>query len=158
VLRSKFTNQQLYTWLTGQLSSIYFQSYKLAVDVSRRAERAYQYELGLLDSDFIQFGYWDSLKKGLLCGEQLHQDLKRMDAAYLEGNRREYEITKHISLLALDPLSLIMLKETGQCDVSLPEALFDMDHPGHYMRRIKTVSVTIPCVTGPYASVNCRLT
>jgi hypothetical protein len=33
-----------------------------------------------------------------------------------------------------------------------------MDKAGHYMRRIKTVSLTIPCVTGPYASVNCTLT
>jgi hypothetical protein len=33
-----------------------------------------------------------------------------------------------------------------------------LDHPGHYLRRIKAVSLTIPCVTGPYASVNCTLT
>jgi len=33
-----------------------------------------------------------------------------------------------------------------------------MDYPGQYFRRIKTVSLTIPCVTGPYTSVNCTLT
>src|SRR5690606_29759895 len=44
------------------------------------------------------------------------------------------------------------------CTVSLPEALFDMEGPGHYFRRIKTVAVSIPCVTGPYASVSCTLT
>jgi hypothetical protein len=33
-----------------------------------------------------------------------------------------------------------------------------MDYPGHYMRRLKNVSLTIPCVTGPYTSVNCTLT
>jgi hypothetical protein len=33
-----------------------------------------------------------------------------------------------------------------------------MDYPGHYFRRIKSVSLTIPCVTGPYTSVNCTLT
>jgi hypothetical protein len=33
-----------------------------------------------------------------------------------------------------------------------------MDYPGHYLRRIKTVSLTIPCVVGPYAGVNCTLT
>jgi hypothetical protein len=41
--------------------------------------------------------------------------------------------------------------------VSLPEELFDLDGPGHYFRRIKSVAVTIPCVTGPYAGVNCTL-
>jgi hypothetical protein len=40
----------------------------------------------------------------------------------------------------------------------LPEVLFDLDYPGHYMRRIKSLSMTIPCVTGPYNSVNCTLT
>ena len=72
--------------------------------------------------------------------------------------RREYEITKSVSLVLFDPWALITLKETGQCAVNLPEALFDMDYPGHYFRRLKTVSLTIPCVTGPYTSVNCTLT
>ena len=154
----KFTNQELYGWMVGKISGIYFQGYQLAYDVAKRAERTFRYELGLRDSNFIQFGYWDSLKKGLLSGERLHHDLKRMDVAYLDQNKREYEITKHISLITLDPISLIKLKETGECFVSLPEALFDMDYPGHYMRRVKSVSITIPCVTGPYAGVNCTLT
>ncbi len=154
----KFTNQELYNWMVGKISSIYFQGYQLAYDVAKRAERTYRYELGLRDSNFIQFGYWDSLKKGLLSGERLHHDLKRMDVAYLDQNKREYEITKHISLSMLNPISLIKLKETGECFISLPEALFDMDYPGHYMRRVKSVSITIPCVTGPYAGVNCTLT
>jgi hypothetical protein len=33
-----------------------------------------------------------------------------------------------------------------------------MDKPGHYMRRIKTMALSIPCVAGPYTSVNCTLT
>ena len=42
--------------------------------------------------------------------------------------------------------------------MALPEAPFDMDGPGHYFRRIKTVALSIPCVTDPYTSVNCTLT
>ena len=45
-----------------------------------------RHELGLSDSVFIRFGYWDSLKKGLLAGERLGHGLKRMEAAYLEQN------------------------------------------------------------------------
>ena len=158
-LRSrKFTNQELYGWMVGKLSGLFFQGYQLAYDVAKRAERTFRYELGLRDSSFIQFGYWDSLRKGLLSGERLYHDLRRMDVAYLEQNRREYEITKHVSLNSFDPVALLRLKETGECFVSLPEALFDLDYPGHYLRRIKSVSVTIPCVSGPYAGVNCTLT
>jgi hypothetical protein len=106
---------------------------------------------------YLQFGYLAG-KEGLLAGEKLYLDVKRMEMAYHELNRREYELTKHVSLLQVDPLALIRLRATGRCTVRLPEELFDMDGPGHYFRRIKSVSVSIPCVTGPYASVNCTLT
>jgi hypothetical protein len=157
-LHDKYTNQELYGWMIGQLATLYFQSYQLAYDLAKRAERAFRHELGLRDSSFIQFGYWDSLKKGLLAGERLFHDVKRMEVAYLDQHRREYEITKHVSMLRLDPLALIKLRETGTCIVGVPEAAFDLDFPGHYMRRIKSVSVSIPCVTGPYTGVSCTLT
>ena len=156
-MRTKYTNSELYGWMVSQLSSVYFQTYKLAYDVAKQAEKAYQHEIASSQS-FIQFGYWDSLKKGLLAGEKLAHDLKRMDIAYMDRNKREYEITKHISLAQLDPLALLLLKETGECYVQLPEAMFDTDYPGLYMRRIKTVSLTIPCIVGPYTSINCKLT
>jgi hypothetical protein len=157
-MKDKFTDQELYNWMVSQISTIYFQSYQMAYDIAKRAEKAFQHELGDYDATFIKFGYWDSLKKGLLSGEKLHYDLKRMETGYLEKNKREYEITKHISLAMLDPVDLIKLKETGECFVNIPEAIFDLDYPGHYMRRIKSVSLTIPCVTGPYTSLNCTLT
>ena len=130
----------------------------MTYDLAKRAERAYRFELGMADSNFIQFGYWDSRRKGLLAGERLSHDLKRMEAAYLDLNRREYELTKQISLLLIDPVALLRLKETGECFVDLPEALFDLDFPGHYLRRIKSMSLSIPCVTGPYTGVHATLT
>jgi hypothetical protein len=156
-LRDKFTNEELYEWMIGQISTVYYRAYQLAHDVALKAERCFQYELGS-DSSFVSFGYWDSLKKGLMSADHLFHDIKRMEVAYQDQNRREYELTKHVSLAMLDPVALVMLKETGRCFVNLPEAIFDLDHPGHYMRRIKSVSLTIPCVTGPYTSVSCTLT
>lgn len=156
-MRSKFTSRELYDWMVSQISAVYFQSYQMAYDIAKRAQRAYQYERGSNET-FVEFGYWDSLKKGLLSGEKLHYDLKRMEMAYLEGNRRDYELTKHVSLAIVDPVALLRLKETGECFVDLPEELFDLDNPGHYGRRIKTLNISIPCVTGPYTGVNCTLT
>lgn len=157
-LRTKFTNQELYDWMINQLSTVYFQSYQLAYDIAKRAERCFRYELGLSDSNYIQFGYWDSLKKGLLSGEKLYYDLKRLESAYYEQNRREYELTKHISLVQLDPIALLKLRQNGECFVDIPEAAFDMDYPGHYFRRIKTLGLSIPCIVGPYTTVACTLT
>ena len=40
-----------------------------------------------------------------------------MEVAYLDQNKREYEITKHISLAQLDPLALLQLQADARCDV-----------------------------------------
>lgn len=157
-LRTKFTGEELYSWMQGEISTIYFQCYQMTYDLAKKAERCFRFERGLANSNFIQFGAWDSLRKGLLSGERLYLQLKQMERAYMDGNRREYELTKHYSLLMNDPQALISLKGVGECEIELPEALFDSDYPGHYMRRIKSVSVTIPTVVGPYTSLNCTLT
>jgi hypothetical protein len=57
----------------------------------------------------------------------------------------------------LDPLALIKLRETGRCFLRLPEEIFDLDYPGHYFRRITSVSLTLPCVVGPYTTISCTL-
>ncbi|WAK02308.1 neuraminidase-like domain-containing protein [Methylobacter sp. YRD-M1] len=157
-LRNKYTGEDLYNWMVGDISTIFFQCYQITYDLAKKAERCYRFERGLVTSSFIQFGAWDSMRKGLLSGERLYLQLKQMERSYLDGNRREYEITKHYSLVQNDPLELIKLKEQGWCEIEMPEALFDLDFPGHYMRRIKSVSLTIPAVIGPYNGINCTLT
>lgn len=159
-LKDKFTNEQLYGWMQGELSKLYYEYYKFAFDVAQKAEHTMKHELMRSELDektFVKFNYWDGGRKGLLSGEALHLDLKRMDMAYHDHNRREYELTKSISLRQLNPVALLQLKAIGSCEVTVPEWLFDLDCPGHYMRRIKNVQVTIPAVTGPYTSVNCTL-
>lgn len=157
-MHSKFTNEELFNWMSTQVSNTYFKSYQLAYETAKKAERCFRYELALGDSAYINFGYWDSLKKGLLAGEQLAYDIHKMELAYIDQNKREQELTKHISLSQLDPVALLKLKTTGECWINLPEEMFNMDYPGHYMRRIKSVSLTIPCIAGPYTTVSCKLT
>ncbi|TRX47103.1 hypothetical protein FNH22_30560 [Fulvivirga sp. M361] len=157
-MKDKYTNKDLYNWMVTQISGLYFQSYQLAYEVSRMAEQAFQFELAQEDTFFVEFGHWDSLRKGLLSGEKLQRDIRRMEIAYLEQNKREYELTRHISLSMLAPDQLINLRENGACDINIPEVLFDLDHPGQYLRRIKSVRLSIPAVTGPYTNVNARLT
>jgi hypothetical protein len=160
-LQEKFTNEELYTWMQGEISRLYYEYYRFAFDTARKAEQTMKRELMRPEVDattYIKFNYWDGGRKGLLSGEALYLDLKRMEMAYHENNKREYELTKHVSLLQMSPLALLQLRTTGTCTVSLPEEIFDMDGPGHYFRRIKTIAVSIPCVTGPYTSINCTLT
>ena len=159
-LHDKFTNEDLYLWMQGEISRLFYEYYRFAFDTARRAERTMKQELMRPEvdaQDFVKFNYWDAGRKGLLSGEALHLDLKRMELAYHENNKREYEITRHVSLRQLNPLALLALKATGTCQVTIPEWLYDRDCPGHYMRRIKSVSLSLPSVVGPYTSVNCTL-
>jgi hypothetical protein len=153
----KVSTQAFYTWMKREAKGLYGQCFQFAFDVAKKAERALQHELGNPSLSYLQFGYLSG-KEGLLAGEKLYLDIKRMEMAYHDLNQREYELTKHVSLLQVNPLALLQLRTTGRCTVFLPEELFDMDGPGHYFRRIKNVALTIPCVTGPYTSVNCTLT
>lgn len=161
-MRNKFTNQELYNWMTGQIASTFFQSYQLAYDLAKKTEQCYDYELPGAKtkkpaSGFITFGYWDSLRKGLLAGEKLQYDLHKMEVSYMEQNKREFELTKHVSLALTNPQQLLQLRSTGTCNMNISEELFDIDYPGHYRRRIKSVSLSIPCVAGPYTTVACKL-
>ncbi len=159
-LHDKFTNEDLYLWMQGEISRVYYEYYRFAFDTARKAEQTMKQELMRPELDtqtFVNFNYWDGGRKGLLSGEALHLDVKRMEMAYLDNNKRELELTRHVSLRQLDPLALLTLKSTGTCAVTVPEWLYDRDCPGHYMRRIVDVALSIPCVLGPYTGVHCTL-
>ncbi len=162
--RSKFTSQDLYTWMSAQLASEHYRAYQTAYDMAKRAERAYQLERGD-ETSFIRFGAWDSLKKGLLAGERLLQDLRALDAAYLSRSDREREITKHISLAEVDGEQLTRLRdigapeaERGKAEIELHPHHFDADYPGQYFRRIKNVAITVATVKSAADGVQCELT
>ncbi|KAJ2899081.1 hypothetical protein MKZ38_003437 [Zalerion maritima] len=157
-LRSKYTNSELYSWIFGQTKSLFYKSYTEAHDVARKVEKVFKFERPqVAATTYVKSGYWNTARDGLLAGEHLFGALKQIEAAYISNKGHDFEITKNVSLRHIDPFKLLALRETGSCGFSVPEILFDMDFPGHYLRRIKSVSVTIPCVVGPYSSVNATL-
>lgn len=143
--------------MADQLTTLYRQAYDLAYSLAKKAENVYRFERGLTNSNFLQGGYWEQGRDGLLSGERLSIALKQLEAAYQEKRGHDYEISNSFSLRRINPLALIELKETGRCEFALPEVLFDMYYPGHYMRRIKSVAMMVPCVVGPYTGMNCTL-
>ncbi len=157
-LRDKFTNHALYLYLQQETANLHSRMYELARCTALQAQRAFNYERGHTMRRFLPEEAWDSLHEGLLVGERLQLSLRHMEKAYLDENVREYELTRHFSLRLHFPLEFLRLKATGCCEIDIPEWMFDQLYPGHYMRRVKNVSLTIPCVVGPYTGVHCRLT
>jgi hypothetical protein len=157
-LRSKYSSQQLYSWMETTTRALHYQTYTYAYGLAKKAEQVFRLERPLeADQTFIQPGYWDSSRDGLLAGEQLYLGLKKLESAYMDSRGYDFELSKSISLRQVNPLALLRLRETGSTEFTIPEILFDMDFPGHYMRKIQSVAVTIPCIVGPYTSVNATL-
>lgn len=156
-IRDKFTKQDLYLFLQHETMAIYRQFYDLALQAAREAEQLFWYERRDNLRNFLPESAWDNLRDGLLAGEKLELALRTMERVYMEVNCREYELSKILSLCLHFPAAFLLLKTTGFCEIEIPEWMFDFDYPGQYMRRIKNVSLTIPCVTGPYVGIHCRL-
>jgi hypothetical protein len=157
-LRDKFTAPQLYLYLQKETAALHRRMYELALDTARQAQHAFNLERGHTTRRFLPDCAWDDLHQGLMAGERLGLALRHMEKAYLDENVREHELTKHFSLRLHFPLAFLRLRATGCCEIDVPEWMFDLDYPGHFMRRIRNLTVTIPCVTGPFTGVHCRLT
>jgi hypothetical protein len=157
-LRDKFATMGLYQWMRKETAALHARMYDLALAAAREAERAFNFERGHPTREFIPDEPWDNLHQGLMAGDRLVFALQQMEKAYRDENRRELELTKHLSLRLHFPLEYLQLRLTGHCEIDVPDWMFDLDYPGHYMRRIRNVSLTLPCVSGPYTGVHCRLT
>jgi hypothetical protein len=157
-LENKQTGLPHFEWLQREYRLLLGQHYQVAFDKCKRLQQLYRFETGDQLATFVESGYFDKTHHGLLAGERLGLALHKMASAYCDQDRYEYELSKPVSLAICDPMALIALKATGACEFALTEQLFDADFPGHFMRRLRHVSVTIPCVTGPYTTVNATLT
>ncbi|KAF4626578.1 hypothetical protein G7Y89_g11580 [Cudoniella acicularis] len=159
-LRSKYTSVQLYAWMDKQYGMIFQRAYSLANELARQAQRAFFFDLPTEHESFLSEAggeYWDSARDGMLSAENIWLDLRKMELAYRNKRGHDFELAKNISLRQLDRWALVMFRETGRTTFSLPEFLFDINFPGHYCRRISSVSLAIPCIVRPYASLNCTL-
>lgn len=157
-LRDKFTSHELCLWLQKETAVLYTRCYELALQCAWDAERAFNFERELSADRFIALDPADSLHERLLEGERLELALMKMQKAYEDRDRRPYELIKHISLRHHFPQALLQLISTGRCYVELPEWLFDLDYPGQYLRRIRSLSFSLPCVVGPYTGIHCKVT
>ncbi|KHN97136.1 uncharacterized protein MAM_05245 [Metarhizium album ARSEF 1941] len=157
-LRRKYSSEQLYVWMEGVVQNLYYQTYLLADDLAQKAQAAFMFEKGDRSVNIIGPSSWDGGRDGLFSGDSLFLSLKRLEAAWMEKSMHDVEVVKDVSLRQLRPWALLVLRETGMAEFDLPEVLFDFDFPGHYCRRIKSVSLTVSCVLGPCTGVNATLT
>lgn len=157
-LKTKFNNIDLYNYLDKQTLMAFSHTYNLAFELSRHARKAFSYETGVPHKPLVPQDYWDDARSGLMCAEKLSMSLRNLELEFLDRSYHDFEIVKHFSLRQIAPLALLRLRSQGEADFSFSELLFDFDFPGHYHRKIKSVSISIPCTISPYSTLNCVLT
>lgn len=153
---NKFTAESLYIRTENRLVDLQKKAWSIVLDAVEQARACYRYDWQVAPPD-LPDSLWDSSIRGLYSADPLRLALSQLETSYLQQAKRGPELTRHFSLKDINPFALVALRETGSCEFSLDEALFDLVNPGHYFRRIHSVALTIPSVTGPYTPVSATL-
>lgn len=164
--KDRSTSQALYSWMLGQMKTLYFQLYDAVAALCLSAETCWQYEMGEYQERFIRPDVWQDTFHGLTAAYSLKLDLLKMESAYLKRNERRIELVKTISLKKLleggseddqTHWKELLTGDRGTLDFTLGQQLFDEDYPGHYCRQISSVAITFPAVLAPYQDVRAIL-
>jgi hypothetical protein len=168
--RDRNSRHALYLFLQRETAGLLRATFSLALRTAREAHAAFLFER-VPPSAALPFpafaDLWDdrggtgtgntAVHAGLMAGERLELALRRLEHSYMSLNGRELELSKRISLRERFPRAFLALRQRGTCEIELPESIFDADYPGHYLRRLRSVTVSVPCVAGPYTGVHCEL-
>ena len=159
-LRGKFSNAAFQDWMVRETRALYRQMFRITFELCRQTELAFRYERHFTDRTFVDDGTvnWTSAREGATAAEQLQLALRRMQQTYENENEVEHELPGHISIRKHFGTALVALRTMGVCEIEIPEWFFDRSFPGQYVRRLKSVAVSIPCSLAPYQTVNARVT
>ena len=159
-LRDKFTATDLYLWLQKETAALYSPDVRAGPPGRAGGRAVLQLRAAATPPRrFVPEETWDNLHAGLMAGERLDARVHHMEKAYLDENRRELELTKHFSLrlrlpgrvpASCAPPAAARSTSRSGCSTSTT--------PATTCAGSRSVSLTVPCVTGPYTGVHCRLT
>ena len=165
-LANKFTNVQLYQWMSGVLGSIYSYFLRQATAIARLAENQLAFERQEKAPSVIQSDYWSPLDpnatpvtntNGLTGAERLLADITQLDQYSLDTDKFKLQLTKTISLARLDPVAFQQFTQTGVLRFRTPMDMFDRDFPGHYLRMIKQVRMSVVAIIPPNDGIRASL-
>jgi hypothetical protein len=172
-LANKFTNAELYEWMSKVLSNVYSFLLQQATSTALTASNQLRFERQQEIPSIIKNDYWEAPsdaivslsggsgngpdRRGLTASARLLQDVIQLDQLAFDTDKRRLELTKNISLASLDPVAFQQFRETGSITFQTPMELFDRDFPGHYLRLIKRVRVSVIALIPPIDGIKATL-
>ena len=170
-LTNKFTNKELYDWMSGVLQKVYSFFLQQATSMAQVAQAQLGFERQETAPRYIQDDYWQppsndstsanqtnaSDRRGLTGSARLLQDIYQLDQYAFNTNKRKQQLTKTISMVQLDPIAFQRFLETGVLPFATKMEVFDRDFPGHYLRLIKRVRTTVVALIPPNQGIRATL-
>jgi Tc toxin complex TcA C-terminal TcB-binding domain len=156
-LANKFTNVELYDFMSGELERVYSYFLREATAIARLAQNQLAFERQEVPPPFIQADYWQAPsdtatttsgdgtvdRRGLTGSARLLQDIYQLDEYAMQTNQRKLQLTRTFSLATLFPIEFALFQECGQLPFTTTLDLFDREFPGHYLRLIRRVRSTV---------------
>lgn len=171
--QTRQVNESLYQKMVNIIGLLHDQLCSLVRTFCSLTEAAWRYETDdYKRQTFIPADLWSGDNLGVLVGIKLQKALLEMEMAYTQQNTRRLNITKTISLKSLVSNNLVKKDETPlttwdevkdalkgaeKLSFELSHQFFDMDFPGHYARKIHSLSVTFPTLLPPYQNMRVLL-
>jgi len=170
-LNTKFTNVELYAWMGGIVGNIYRYLLQEATTIAKLAQRQLAFERQETELAVVLDNYWtytdtsailrggnsSTDRLGMTGSARLLQDLTRLDQEAFLTDRRKLQLSKTFSLALLDPISFARFRESGVLTFSTTLEQFDRDFPGHYLRLIKRVRVSVIALVPPTEGIRATL-
>lgn len=171
-LSTKFTNAELFAWMSNILEGAYRYFLQQATAMAQLAAMQLAFERQETPPPFIQADYWDAPndsvlsptdgrgpdRRGLTGSARLLQDIFQLDQYAFQTDRLKEKRSKTISLVQLFPGESQRFRETGVLRFETPMTLFDQELPGEYLRLVKRMRVTVFALVPPTTGIRATLT
>ncbi|GAB7109662.1 hypothetical protein JCM4814A_79770 [Streptomyces phaeofaciens JCM 4814] len=167
----KFTNLELYEWMSGVLGGVYGYFLQQATGTAQLAQQQLGFERPPVAPAYVQNDYWEAPadddaepgrpgpeRGGLTGAARLLQDIEQLAQFAFETDRRKLNLSQTISLAEFAPFEFQMFRDSGVLAFDTQLTDFDRMFPGHYLRLIKRVRVSVVALIPPVSGIRATLT
>ncbi|MFE0512777.1 hypothetical protein, partial [Streptomyces sp. NPDC058964] len=119
----------------------------------------------------VQGDYWQALpapstasatttpdRRGLTGAERLLQDVTRLDQYAFETDKRRLNLAQSFSLADRMPRDFADFRQAGRLSFATPMSWFDESFPGHLLRLVRRIRVSVVGLIPPTTGVRATLT
>jgi hypothetical protein len=159
---------EMYAWMAGELAEVYRYLLRQATSVAHLAEQQLAFERQQPPPAIIQASYWTvgtsgdgraaPDRRGITGSARLLRDLTELDQYAFETNRRKLNLEHVFPLSLIAPEAFANFRRTGVLPFATPMEAFDRRFPGHLLRTIRRVRLSIVALVAPHQGIAATLT